>query len=250
MLPKKDLCPFKGTCWKLLLCKCIIGYSTLIPHRKGDNLPELINFLAFVTSSLPPHIHFTTSWSIWFTASSQGTAVKLSYQHIVSYLIHIIHSISWTLLILENLSPPQIPPSSQCWSRNPIQSTKAAAPSNSVFNRWHCWTEGLLCRDLLQWHQNKTLQYLCQAAHWHVKSKSHPSTHLSPESLPISSYKVPGHPWWLLCIHLPWHGAGCTRSRTSCRTQWAAALERKLHPWNREDLEENRTTTWALSDLE
>lgn len=134
MLPKKDLCPFKGTCWKLLLCKCITGYSTLIPHGKGDNLPKLINFLAFVTSSLPPHIHFTTSWSIWFTASSQGTAVKLSYQHSVILNSH------YSLYFLDSAHtrefiPTPNTPSSQCWSRNPIQSTKAAAPSNSVFNR-------------------------------------------------------------------------------------------------------------------
>lgn len=108
---------------------------------------------------------------------------------------------------------------------------------------WHCWTEVLLCRGLLQWHQNKILQYLCQAAQWHIKSQFHPSTHLSPPSLHISSHKVPGHP-------MLWPVADCIKSKTSCRTQWAAAPKRKLHPKDREDLEENRPSTWAMSDLE
>lgn len=60
----------------------------------------------------------------------------------------------------------------------------------------------LLLRGLLQWHRNQIFQYLCPAASSHAKSKFHPFTYFSLQSLHISSYKVPGHPRCLLCIHL------------------------------------------------
>lgn len=204
-------CPFKGTCWKVPLC--IIGYPTLIPHGKGDQFLELINFPPFVTSNLPHHIHLRSSQPIPLTAPSQKHSSKGELP---------TWSVTPQLTLLNFLGSARIRkfiPTS-----NTTQQSVLELKPNTVHKscscqhlalystgiRWHCRT-GIAAPQgtFPQWRLNQIFQHLCQATHWHILCTS--LTMLLTALIlqgtmvsPVSSSLVHPSAWHCHCCTTPW----------------------------------------------